>query len=303
MKANISYFTMEMVLVNLVLVLLFQLYNKPMDSLNLEYRENGFLILTDFWNTDELDRVHSEAKEIFYSQMKEVIDAPQSILADSEAFDHAMFRYFKIDTEGFINCGKQAQHLVSLHRLSVDDRLIRLLHDLGLSFPVISVRPSMFFNSRNLDNTGHYWRLDAHQDWRSSQGSLDSVTLWFPYVNCNNDLGALQIIPKSHLGGLLNCEKVDYYSKIKDPIDESKYVSVEMNKGDLLIFSSFLVHRSGTNNTSRIRWSTQLRYSNLNESTFIDRKFPNPFIYKPYEDLVTTNFPSNEQLSKVFLNS
>jgi len=267
-----------------------------------DYKKQGYLLLRDFWDPKEIEEIHLQAKHIFLKQIQNLMDCPKHVVADDNAFDKLMFNYFNLDVEGFINCGKQVQHLISLHKLSVDDRLLKLLKSIGLDFPIISVRPSMFFNSRNLDKTGHYWRLDAHQDWRSSQGSLDSVTLWFPYVKCNKELGALEVIPQSHLWGLLECEKVDYYSKIKVEIDDTKFLSIEMESGDLLIFSSFLVHRSGTNTTQKIRWSTQLRYSNIEEATFVQRKFPNPFTYKPFEDLVTLNFPSKEDLGGLFLN-
>jgi phytanoyl-CoA hydroxylase len=234
-----------------------------------DYKRSGYILIRNFWDTNLLDNIHNQAKLIFFKQMKSRIDVDENILK-TEEFDEAMFMYFEVDPEGLINCGKQIQHLISLFRISTEDKLVTLLKSVGLDFPNISVRPSMFFNSRHLDKKGHYWKLDAHQDWRSSQGSLDSVTIWYPYVDCNKDLGALEVIPGSHLWGLLDCEKVDYYSKIKIDIDESEYVPIEMKKGDLLLFSSFTVHRSGTNSTRKIRWSSQLRYNNMNEKTFID---------------------------------
>lgn len=265
------------------------------------YKKDGYVLLRGFWNTADLDDIHLQAKQIFAAQIKRTFGTSDDIVSNGEVFDSWMFKYFAADVAGFVNCGKQAQHLISLHRLSLDKKLVDLLKNLGLDFPIISVRPSMFFNSRMLDNTGNYWKLDSHQDWRSSQGSLDSVTAWFPYVDCNKDLGALEIIAGSHLTGLKECEKVDYYSRIKQgEVDENSYTPVEMKKGDLLLFSSFLVHRSGTNVTQRIRWSTQFRYNNINEETFIERKFPNPFTYKPFEDLVTPDFPRKGQLADLF---
>jgi hypothetical protein len=67
-----------------------------------------------------------------------------------------------------------------------------------------------------------------------------------------------------------------------------------------LIFSAFLVHRSGENITKNIRWSIQLRYNNMVEPTFKERGFPMPYIYKPEENLVTPDFPKKEQLEEVF---
>jgi phytanoyl-CoA hydroxylase len=158
----------------------------------------------------------------------------------------------------------------------------------------------MFFNSRHVAKKEEYWRLGPHQDWRSSQGSLDAITIWAPLVDIGERLGALEVIPGSHKWGLLESESISYYGKISEEITASKFLPIEVERGDALVFSSFLVHRSGTNSTESIRWSCHFRYNNLSERTFIDRGYPHPFIYKPQEGLITPQFPEKELLSGLF---
>jgi hypothetical protein len=86
----------------------------------------------------------------------------------------------------------------------------------------------------------------------------------------------------------------------EEELPEENYVQTSFEVGDLLIFSAFLVHRSGENITKNIRWSIQLRYNNMAEPTFKERGFPMPYIYKPEENLVTPDFPKKEQLEEVF---
>ena len=62
-------------------------------------------------------------------------------------FERGMGELFDADLQTFTNCGKQAQHLISLHRLSLDERVVRAIVDLGLEFPNISTRPVLYFNS------------------------------------------------------------------------------------------------------------------------------------------------------------
>ena len=57
--------------------------------------------------------------------------------------------------------------------------------------------------------------------------------------------------------------------------------TVTLNKGDILIFSSFLVHKSGELTNDEIRWSCHFRYNNLNEVDFIERGYPSPYQYIP----------------------
>jgi len=75
---------------------------------------------------------------------------------------------------------------------------------------------------------------------------------------------------------------------------------VEVKAGDTLFFSSLLVHRSGNNITDKIRWSVHFRYNNAMEETFGQRRFPHPYTLKPYQELLSENFPTKTDIEKIF---
>lgn len=267
------------------------------------YREQGYLLCKGLFAADEVERVHAEAKEIFAAQMQRYDLLPPN--KDDEAeFAAAMFKLFELDLPAFTNCGKQAQHMISLHRLSLDKRIVAQLRALGLDTPNISTRPVLYFNHERLAQKEVYWRLRLHQDWRSIQGSLDSVVVWLPLVDIDRNLGALEIIPGSHRWGLLAADLIDGYghivSEVAAQLDLSALRSVELEQGDALFFSTFLVHQSGTNVTDAIRWSCHFRYNNLSEPTFVARGFPHPYLYRPQTELITADFPSEAQVGQVF---
>ena len=54
-----------------------------------------------------------------------------------------------------------------------------------------------------------------------------------------------------------------------------------MEVGDIVIFSTLLIHSSGDITNDTIRWSCHYRFTNMLETNFIERGFPNPYIYKP----------------------
>jgi Phytanoyl-CoA dioxygenase (PhyH) len=263
------------------------------------YKKNGFVLLKRFFETREVDLVRDAAKQIFISQMGRCALLGGGEVSEEE-FEQGMFDLFEADLQAFTNCGKHAQHLISLHRLSLDDRIVDALGDLGLQFPIISTRPVMYFNSPRLAKKEVYHRLSQHQDWRSIQGSLDSVVVWVPLVPIDKALGALEVVPGSHRHGLLTATMEDGYGHITEPVEAAAFVPVEVEKGDALLFSTFLVHQSGVNVTNAIRWSCHFRYNNLREKTFIERGLPHPYIYKPMETLITTGFPDPAQLEEVF---
>jgi phytanoyl-CoA hydroxylase len=262
------------------------------------FDKQGFVHLRGFFNSQDVEHVRADAKWVFLNQMTSRGLVAQHDI-DEREFEQGLFRYFSEDADGFINCGKTCQHLISLHRLSLHDDLVRQLIALGVKRPNICTRPVLYFNSRHLATSEVYYKSPPHQDWRSMQGSLNAMVIWVPLVDISHELGTLEIIPGSHLWGLLDSREDEWYRRI-DGLSDQQYQSVEVRAGDALFFSAFLVHRSGNNICDSIRWSCHFRYNDLEEPTFVSRKYPNPYTYRPQQELVTTNFPSVEQLQSLF---
>lgn len=263
------------------------------------YKKNGYVILKNFFSIEEIEKIIEDAKNIFLKQFIKNRYTKKSNLHDvSETeFNNFMFKLFREDMETLSNCGKQVKHLISLHRLSINDKIISLLENYGLKCPVISTRPVLFFNHPKLAKQKVYHKVDAHQDWRSMQGSLNSVVIWTPLMDIDKNLGALQVLPGSHLLGLRTKNMENGFGMV-DLNDKEKLElkSIQVKKGDALIFSSLLIHQSGDNITEKPRWSCHFRYNDLDDPSFIDRKYAHPYIYKPIESLITPNFPKISDL-------
>ena len=262
------------------------------------YRRDGYLHLRSFFHRAEIDALRRDAFRVFRHQIK--ADDGTTDLRESQGdCEQSLFRLFREDMARFANCGKQIQHLVSLHRLSLDARILDLLAGLGLAFPNISTRPVLFFNSRHLATKEVYWRVFPHQDWRSMQGSLNAAVVWVPLHDIDRSLGALEVVPGSHRLGLLTTDVVERFGKV-DSFGDRDFQPVEVEQGDLLVFSAFLVHRSGTNSTDSIRWSCHFRYNDLSERTFIDRGYPHAYVYHSVDELLSPGFPRVEDLRRLF---
>lgn len=270
-----------------------------MSGLNDQFKRDGYLIMRGFLEPSEVNRLHTDAKRIFAVQIKHVLGLEVDI-QDANAFDEAMYAFFDKDFERFVHTGKTVQHMIEMHRLGTDERFVKLMQEIGIEHPAIGVRPAMQFNSRYLSKGGTHWKLGAHQDWRTGQGSLDSCVVWLPLVPCDNSLGVLQLIPGSHKQGLLHSTGVSYEGYIDEELPDSAYIEEDLFPGDILIFSALLVHRSGNNITRNIRWSIQYRYNNLADPTYIERGYPHAYIYKPQMEEITPGFPTQADIAKVY---
>lgn len=264
-----------------------------------EYRRQGFALCRGFFPAEQVAQVHAEAKEVFAAQMRQRGLVPPGDVSEEE-FNSSIFRLFELDQQVFRNCGRQAHQLPSLHRIALDERVIAAVKELGVSFPSVAMRPHIFFNHPRLALEEYDWRLPLHQDWRTTQGSLDSVVIWLPLVDIDRRLGALEIVPGSHRWGLFPGGRVNSEDYVEPEVEPESLLSVEMKRGDALFFSTFILHRSGTNETGSLRWSCHFRYNNLLEESFIQRGYPHPFTYSIYKELITPGFPTKAEVNNIF---
>jgi len=191
----------------------------------------------------------------------------------SRDLDLAARDLFENHFDTFLGCCHAAQRLPALYRFFCTSIPIQL-QELGLKFPNINTQPLLHFSSRHVAKNEHHWRVGAHQDWPSNQGSLNGVTVWVPLMSVTTELGALQVIPGSHKRGALRHHNGGV--PLLDFPPQDGWIDLPMQEGDVLIMSSFLIHRSGENVTDRIRLSAACRFNDLTEPSYIERGFPNP---------------------------
>jgi ectoine hydroxylase-related dioxygenase (phytanoyl-CoA dioxygenase family) len=177
--------------------------------------------------------------------------------------------------------------------------ILSLLAELGIANPVMNTRPLVSYSSKKLAKNNNYWKIPAHQDWPSTQGSLNGLTVWIPLINITNELGPLEVVPGSHLLGKLEHIEIEGVPVLSQ--NNWNFLPIPMDVGDVLVFSNFLIHRSGTNLTeNKIRWSVHFRYDDANESTFIERNFPHHRTDKRLPGLLHPDFPTKEVLENFF---
>lgn len=258
-------------------------------------KREGFAIAKNIVSDDFINRVKEEVSNIFSFQYDHLYKNNKPM----NNTDELITFLYNNNRDAFLACSKQAQKIPLIHNLASSEKIIDLLSKINLNKPTISYTPLLMFNSKIMNK----YITPPHQDWRSMQGSLDSVVVWIPLQDVYDGFGNIELVPKSHKKGLVSTKSDDWFRKIEDKDYDNKFSSIKISKGDALIFSTFLIHRTGINNHKNIRWSLQFRYNNLSEETYIQRGFPDPYKHFPVEDLITKNFPTIEKIEEIFNES
>lgn len=249
-------------------------------SLKDKYNKDGFVVIENY--------VDQESVQLLYKQLTypfSLMCSKNEIDFDNSA-DAAIINLYERNYDDFYGATRQLANNPNLHKLGLRPELLEILKILGISEPYICGLPMVVYNCKKLAREEYHHRTPIHQDLRSMQGSQDSVVVWMPLVDVDELNGAIQAISGSHMNGLYDTVKDNWYRRIPEElVNLEEFQSVNMKAGDLLIFSSLLVHRSGLNVTGRLRWACQFRYNNLIEMSFIERGLYNPYVHRPEASL------------------
>jgi hypothetical protein len=256
----------------------------------MEYLKNGFHLEKNIFSKKEILVIRKEIYSIFKNF------CPKKLNEDE------IIKYvYKNDLNAFLGCANLCQNLISMHKLSVSPKLEKSVLNLGLKKLSVNTRPLISFSSKETAKNDNYWKVPQHQDWPSTQGSLNGVTCWLPLTYMQSNMGFLEVCPMSHMLGFL-----EHTDNKGVPVLHSnmkfKFKKIKMQIGDVLFFSNFLIHKSGENKSKKIRLSAHFRFDDYTEKTFIQRKFPKTRIDKRIDNILYPNFPDEKTIYATFSN-
>ena len=234
-----------------------------------KYIENGFFT----FNTgleNNLRNIRTKFTKIFDNSAR--MNGLNPIKNDKDVTD-----FSKTNHELWVSSYDQLRFLPEVLAISNEQIILKNVKKCGIKFPVVDeivLRGDMPYDDQ--------WRSEAHQDSHYFQGSMNSVIIWLPFQDIDSKIGPLEVVSGSHKNGSISDQGKS--------INDSKFTSITMKLGDVSVFSQFLVHRSGKNRSSDIRFSLQLRINDLNDDEWAKRKFFFPkreFVNSPRIDFPT----------------
>ena len=264
------------------------------------YLAEGYVVARGILDRTELASINEEIAELFAIQLRR-LDLPVEPGSSREAFKTNAVRLLRTDVPTYISTARLTQNLPSVNRLLICDTILDFSRQLGIALPVISTRASIHLMTGDLKIPNGYHKSPPHQDWRSMQGSLDSIVYWIPTTPVSATSNPLEVVPKSHLLGLLNTVEHIMTPTVSDPrITDDSYVPVAVDPGDVIFFSSFMVHRTSERDDGLVRIALSGRLNNAREKTYVEHGYPTPYKYSYRTDLMFPDFPSLAEVGTIF---
>jgi len=209
------------------------------------YHETGFLIVRGVFAPEEIAEVAREAQQLV--NRKELIDSDNIRCRWSNHHETGECRFDCFDPVIDLSpvCGRIAR-----------DRRI-----LGTVSALYGERACLFKDKLIFKPSGAKG-YDLHQDyisWKSFPKSFVTVIVAIDATDTNN--GATEVFPGYHSRGRLTPEDGMYHQLPENAVDLSKGVSLDLQPGDLGIFSGFTPHRSAPNKSDQWRRLLYLSYN------------------------------------------
>ena len=235
-----------------------------------KFHERGFAVVRDFFGgTRFLDEINAEMTALarIYAPNFDLDCAVDHIRAFSPHARHCFYNGLR--------------SLAALNRLGSSDVLTKMSQQLGLRLPAVVRAYNIRMDMPDEPDFLFHW----HQDIVYTLGSLNSVTYWIPFQRVDRAHGSAEVIPGSHRNGVYPVRytraEPPTRTKIMSPKDlqlvrepEQSGEVIEAERGDLVVFSTLILHRSIANHADKVRWTAQIRHADLAEPEFIAAGYP-----------------------------
>ena len=235
-----------------------------------KFTEDGYLVVKEALHSDDLAPLIAVISEVVEARAREFYNADTI----SDIFEDMPFerRWYAILQE----CGRENE-VFGWHTLVFSEALFNLItHPKVLDVVETLIDSEIQFN-------GDFWvrpklpnekltTLPWHQDsaYMPHTENDTHLTVWLPLVDVQTEKGALQFLPGSHTSGLQTYHRVEgeaFAVPVLSPTSSHNNIdTLEMKKGDLLIFNNLVFHRSLLNRSDAIRWSVDFRFSRIGTS-------------------------------------
>lgn len=170
-----------------------------------------------------------------------------------------------------------------IYNLELDQIVKKLLHMDDLK-QLATISPALRIDTPFDKSNIRDWHQDSHYFLDNEKGS-DALVTWVCLGDAYKENGSILICPKSQKEGRLVSEYIigssnvsEQYVTPSEIINKYDKLIVEVKKGDVVLFNMDLIHKTGDNVSNSVRYTAQIRYSNLSK---LDYKPPQTSINYP----------------------
>ena len=174
-----------------------------------------------------------------------------------------------------------APDLHEVHEITTSKTFIKIIKKLGIKYPTIGTNVTLRLDRPNDKKLN----TSLHQDIWYSMISKNSLTIWFNLSKVNKIDGPLEVCKtfKKKIYKFTDKNLGTFTALVNS---KYKFNQIYLKENEMLVFSQYLLHKSGNNLSNKPRASIQIRYND-----FYDNKKFN----KSYKSVLSSHVLNNQK--------
>jgi phytanoyl-CoA hydroxylase len=209
-----------------------------------QFRDEGYFVTEPMWEQDQIKRVSDEIDRLLDQNMRATDADPMASDKDRElARLRPFIGHAHMDSDELCEFIKSPIYLEACAKLIGPDA-------------------DLFYNQIVVKAAEKGLAFGWHQDSGYQQTEpLAYITCWTAITRAHVENGGIWLIPGSHKRGLMTHKRNEKdSSKDADIQDDAGAIPIELERGQVAIFSSLTLHKSGPNRSSDVRKSYVVQY-------------------------------------------
>jgi len=224
-----------------------------------QFRQDGFIHIKQFAGVEQCEAILDVAKAHLKHKI-EPIETEIGYHEGSKAFRTDEKDYTSQSGESFVTVRRlrQVYSRDILFKIWMEDAKIRPILQQILNDTVVltTAHHNSIMTKMPHQGTATSWHQDRRY-WRYSDDNL--VSVWLALDDEHSDNGVLEFIPGSHTIKFTP-EQFDDKEYFREDTEQNKIliaqkVSMDLKKGDIVIFHALLLHRANKNSTDKAKIS------------------------------------------------
>lgn len=241
------------------------------------YDDHGYVIFKDFYSSQDVADFKQEAKSIINAFLLKA-GADSMNMSSDEIFSEGIATLEAIDHEFVAAVYDTIFQSPSFFRICGNrntERAVKQLMSLGSNDALYGFTNRCLIQPPLDDRRTYGW----HQEVFYTIPESEYIQTWAPLIfDATNDTGTIEIAVGSHKEGIAKQDWLEVSGRatqiLVDDAVINKYpqLGVEMQVGELILFSGKLAHKSGKNRSDKVRYSLVGMYHNVSLKTFMTPK-------------------------------
>jgi ectoine hydroxylase-related dioxygenase (phytanoyl-CoA dioxygenase family) len=241
------------------------------------YKENGYIVVKQMISPDSFIGLFSTTVNLLKNYADGLINPSAEFNSwEDENFHRVMIALREKSPERFSAVYKAVQKSCSIANLTrnqnILDHIAILLNDSteNLSHTVSVLRMDPPYDKNNAFGFHQDSAYFDYQEYVCNQNIENNITCWLPMTKTDSTLGSAKLCAKSHTAGFHhNYKQLPVTHPISSDITKQyDVVDLKMDAGDAAFFYGSLIHSSGQNISSKIRFTFVTRYYKMMAEDF-----------------------------------